>query len=145
MSSDESTKLSKTELLSKMREHQSKYAEYSSLLKEITAAEDLKMETERQTKRLEEYKTKYTLFIQEDGAPKSIDWEEVEKLILNSIGTGKGYALGFNAYGEEGLGYTQGEYTSFSPMVEEESDVRKFLERETRRKEYQKRIKIQSK
>ncbi len=138
--SEEQT-LTKTEILSKMRQHQAEYAKYAAMLKEITAKEELKAEEARQMKRLEAYKLKYKFLVQDDGAIKEIDWEEIEKLVRQSIGTGQGYALGFNSAGDEGLGYDHGNGSSFSPMVEEESDAKKLVARYERIREFEARSK----
>ena len=134
--STEEQKLSKTELLSKMREHQQQYAAYAAELKKLTAEEEHKLMQERQLSRLEEYKNKYTLYVQEDGSTKTIDWEEVEKLITSSFESDAGYALGFDQTGTEGLGRNYGNLSSFTPMVEDEVEARRYVEREKRRQEF---------
>jgi hypothetical protein len=132
----EEQQLSKTEIISQMRQHQAEYAKYAALLKEISLKEDLKAEESRQMSRLEVYKQKYKFLVQDDGAAKEIDWDEIEKLVRQSLGTGQGYALGFNSAGDEGLGYDFGSGTNFTPMVEEERDAQKLIQRYKRIKEF---------
>jgi len=137
--SEEQT-LTKTEILSNMRRHQAEYAKYAAMLKEITAKDDLKAEEIQQMKRLEAYKAKYKFFVQADGSIKEIDWDEIEKLVRQSIGTGQGYALGFNSAGDEGLGCNYGNGGTFTPMVEEESDAKKLVARYERIREFEARL-----
>lgn len=135
------SKLSKTELLTKMRTLQAEYSKYASFLKIITNEEDMRDREHRQLARLEEYRNKYKFYVQDDGSAKLIDWEDVEKLVRQSIPTGEGYMLGYEQSGMEGLGYFhQSGFTKFTPMVETEEDVRKYVERETRKKEFEARV-----
>lgn len=141
---------SKSELLTVMRELQQAYAKAAAELKEFTFAEDKAEHEKRQLQRFEAYKAKYTFYIQADGTAKTIDWEEINKLLTTSFasyGSGKaeGYSLGFDQNGMEGLGFDFGNGNEFTPMVEEEGDVRKFNEREVRRKEFAARLKRQVK
>lgn len=129
----------KTEILSEMRELQQLYSKAAAVLKQMTYEEELKETIARQMDRLAAYKAKYNFYVQNDGTAKPIDWDEVEKLIKTSLDNPNlptGYALGFDQTGMEGLGYDYGNGGTFSPMVEEENDVRKYLEREKLRQEF---------
>jgi len=132
----EQKEMSKTDILTKMREHQQEYAFYATELKKLTAVDDRKALEERQLKRLAEYKIKYKLFLKRDGYTKDIDWEEVENLIRKMFDTGKGYSLGFNSEGFEGLACIYEGNVTFEPMVEDEVDARRMNEREKRRREF---------
>jgi hypothetical protein len=126
----------KTELLSEMRELQQEYARVASLYKEMNAADERAKFEERQLARLADYKTKYKFFVQNDGTPKAIDWAEVENLVVTSFGKNGGYALGFDQNGMEGLGCDYGQGATFDPMVEDETEVSRYLAREKRRLEF---------
>jgi hypothetical protein len=129
----------KVELLTKMKEYQKAYSEAATQLREITNKEEKVEFSERQLKRLADYKAKYNFYVAEDGTAKPIDWDEVEKLINNSIDTWDsvphGYVLGFDRRGYEGIGYEGG--NAFSPMLEEEAEVKRFVEREQRRAQFE--------
>lgn len=127
----------KTELLTEMRELQNSYAKVAGEYKELVAKEEVDNFNARQMERLELYKTKYKFYAMNNGEAKPIDWEEVEKLVKST----PGYALGFDQTGMEGLAYDYGNGSTFSPMVEEEADVRKYLEREKLRSEFAERVK----
>lgn len=124
--------MTKSELLSKMREHQQEYAKYAAEYKALSLEEEKKEFEERQRKRLEEFKTKYKFLIQDDNSIKEIDFVEIEKLVLHS----PGYALGFDQTGQEGLGYEAPGTSHFTPMVEDEVEAERFLARDVRRKEF---------
>lgn len=128
--------MTKSELISKMKEHQQEYAKYASELKALSAAEEQKVYQERQLARLEEYKSKYTLFVKEDGSLKEIDWAEIETLVKTSFNQSTGYALGFDQTGMEGLACDYGNGSVFSPMVEDEVEADRFISREKRRREF---------
>ena len=134
--------MNKTEILSKMKEHQKAYSELSAQLKAITAEEENKELQERQLKRLEEYKVKYKFYVHlsedlSDNTVTLIDFEELEKLVKSSFESNVvSYALGFDQTGMEGLGYTVGGGTSFTPMVEDEVEAERFIAREKRRREF---------
>lgn len=128
--------MTKSELISKMREHQQEYAKYAAELKALSAAEEQKAYQDRQLARLEEYKAKYNFFVEEDGSVKQIDWAEIETLIKTSFDKVTGYALGFDQTGMEGLAYNTGNGGTFSPMVEDEVEAKRFTAREKRRKEF---------
>ena len=136
----ESTKLSKSDLLSEMRKHQVAYAKYASELKKITAEEEQTAMSERQYKRLAGYKLKYKFYAKEDGSTKEIDWVEVEKLITTSLAnidpSTPEYGLGFSQDGYEGLGCSLNGSTIFYPMVEDEIECKRYAARETRKKEF---------
>lgn len=135
--------------MSEMREIQQQYAAVAAQLKELTFAEEKAAFEQRQLTRLEEYKQKYKFYASLEGEAKEIDWEEVEKLVRSSfVSYGKpapGYSLGFDQSGTEGLGCDYGNRTTFNPMVEEETDVKKYAARETRRLEFIERAKQQPK
>lgn len=137
----------KSELLSEMRELQQEYSKRAAILKEMTFNDEKADYEKRQLERLEQYKAKYKFYANSKGEAKPIDWEEVEKLIRSSFETygqrGSGYYLGFDQTGVEGLGCDYGTGGTFSPMVEEESDARKYAEREARRQEFIERSKTQ--
>jgi hypothetical protein len=133
--------MTKSELLSKMKEHQQAYAKYAAELKAISAAEEQKAYEERQLARLEEYKAKYRFFVNNDDTIKEIDWEEVEKLIKTSFNQNLGYSLGFDQNGMEGLGYGDSSGGQFIPMVEDEIEGQRFLARDKRRKEFAAKLK----
>ena len=131
----------KAELMSELREIQQKYSAVAAQLKELTFAEEKAIYEQRQLTRLEEYKQKYKFYASlKEEEPKAIDWEEVEKLVRSSFASyGKpaaGYSLGFDQSGMEGLGCDYGNNTNFNPMVEEASDIPKYIARETRRQEF---------
>lgn len=134
--------MNKTEILSKMKEHQKAYSELSTQLKAITAEEEKKEIQERQLKRLEEYKNKYKFYVKasddlSEVSFNEIDFSELEKLVTSSFDSEiVSYALGFDQTGMEGLGHTVGNLTSFTPMVEDEVEGERFIAREKRRREF---------
>lgn len=133
------TPKTKAELLSEMKELQQEYGKRATLLKNMTFDEEMKEREARQLERLEAYKAKYKYYAQPDGTAKEIDWTEVEKLVRATLTVDPskgGYALGFDQTGMEGLGYDYVQGGSFTPMVEEEADARKYAEREALRKEF---------
>jgi hypothetical protein len=121
--------MTKQELLDQMRIHQTAYSQLASEVREINSQEEQETYEKRQLERFEQYKAKYKFYVKEDGSVKDIDWEEVEKLIKTSTRTLRPYALGFSQYGMEGLGHDYGTGGSFSPMVEDETDARRYIER----------------
>lgn len=131
----------KVQVISKMKHHQGEYAKYADELKKITQEEEAAKRNQRQEERLERYKSKYNFFIKEDGTTQKIDWAEVESLVRSSFATGVGYMLGFDESGAEGLGCNSGTAPTFTVMIEEEGDARKYLELQARRKEFQARSK----
>lgn len=131
----------KTELLSEMRELQQQYAERAQTLKDMNFEEEKAEFEKRQLAYLEEFKGKYKFYASLDGTAKGIDWDEVEKLIRASfVSFGKdvkGYALGTNQLGVQGLGANYGDPSSlFTPMVEDEVEARRYAEREERRAKF---------
>jgi hypothetical protein len=136
-----------TELLSKMKELQQEYAKHAAELKALKEEDEQKQFQERQLSRLEAYKAKYKYFVSGDGSVKEINFEEVEKLIRSSFGQKSGYALGFDSSGMEGLGYDSGATSGhgdagyFTPMVEDETEAKRYVEREARRQEWLKNYK----
>lgn len=137
--SDEQKQPTKAEILSEMRELQQQYSAKATLLKQMQFDEEMKERETRQLERLETYRAKYKYYVQPDGSTKEIDWEEVEKLIKVTVAQDPakgGFALGFDQTGMEGLGHESGNSSAFTPMVEEESDARKYVEREERRQKF---------
>ena len=128
----------RNELLSEMREHQAAYAKLAAELKALSAADEAAALEERQLKRLEDYKAKYKYYaaVGESGDLKEIDWDEVEKLVKASFGTGAGYSLGFNEVGQEGLGHDYGNGGHFSPMFEDALEIERYKAREVRRQQF---------
>lgn len=120
----------KEEIIKQMKFHQDQYALLKSQMNEIQRNENRELHKKRQLARLEEFKIKYKFYVT-SGDPILIDWEEVEKLLNVSFTQDVGYALGWDDSGMPGLGSANG----FSPMVEEEQDARKYIEREAKRKE----------
>ena len=134
--SDETPK-TKVELMSEMRRLQAAYSEVAGQLKQLTFAEEKVQREVRQLERLERYKSKYSLYANDDGTTKAIDWEEVEKLIKTSFNSDTvSYGLGFDQNGMEGLGYDYGTGKQFQPMVEDDTDARRYFEREKLRQEF---------
>lgn len=135
----------KVELMSEMRELQQQYSAVAAKLKDIQFAEDKEAFKQRQLANIESYKAKYKFYANDKGEAKEIDWEEVEKLVKSSFDNyGKavrGYALGLDQHGMEGLGHDN----SFDPMVEEEGDARKYAERKARQLEFIEKAKQQQK
>lgn len=133
------TPKTKVELISEMKELQQEYGKRATLLKSMTFDEEMKERETRQLERLEAYKAKYKYYASSDGTTKDIDWTEVEKLVRTTLTQDPnkgGYALGFDQTGMEGLGYDYVQGGLFTPMVEEESDAKKYAEREKRRIEF---------
>lgn len=126
----------KEQLQSKMRHHQQEYSKYASEMKEITSKEEAAKRNQRQLDRLEKYKPKYKFFALEDGTAEPINWDEVEEQVKSYLGKETGYALGFDETGAEGLGCSLNGKNVFKPMVEEESDARKYRELLARRAEF---------
>lgn len=123
----------KQELYDKMKFHQEQYAIYASQFKKIKEQEEAYHFYTKQLQRLEEYKTKYKFFLNEDGSTKPIDWSSVESLIVKSeTNPNPIHILGFNSSGMEGIAYESG--NEFQIMLEDETDAKKYLEQEERRR-----------
>lgn len=134
--------LTKSEILSAMRQHQQEYAKFAAQLKVLSAKEEHQARVTRQFNRLETFRNKYKFFVDiNDGSTKEIDWNEIEKLIKSTLDEADGYGLGFDQTGMPGLGASYHGGGGFQPMVEEESDGRKVAEYEARRREYAERAK----
>lgn len=134
----------KSDLIKLMRHHQQEYAALSAQLKEINLVEEQESFEKKQLSKIQEYREKYNFYVSlKDGSTKSINWDEVERLVTSSFSVSGGYMLGFDESGMPGLGNLNN--NSFEPMVEEETDGRKVYERELRRKEYADKKKLVNK
>ena len=133
----------KEEVLKGMKHHQEEYAKLSAEYKVFKEVEEKAQRTAIQMKRLEEYKAKYNFFVDSDATAKPINWEEVEMLIKSTLDSSDPYVLGSDFTGMQGLiSPAHGSNTQkLTPMVEEESDVKKYVEREMRRLEWEARYK----
>ncbi len=146
----ENKQKTKNELMSEMRHHQDQYATLKAQLQKMQQEENFEVQKKRQLGRLEEFKAKYKFYVAKEAAEQAIpiDWDEVQKLIELSFGNEEGYALGWDATGMPGLGYS-GPYDNsinqFSPMIEDDTDSRKYHEREAKRKEIELRRKNEPK
>lgn len=120
---------SKKDILTKMKELQAEYSNFSSMLKQLTSEEEAKTRQDKQIKALNDVKLKYHFFLKQDGTLTPINWEEVEKLVTASLSSEKGYKIGFNEHGDEGLGYSNDNESFLEIMVESEQDGAKTLER----------------
>jgi hypothetical protein len=142
----ESLKVDKTEVLKAMKFHQEEFSKLNDIYKTFKQEDKRAADEKYQTRNFNEFKEQYKFYAKlnvETGEPYAvaIDWEEVWKLISTSFGLEEGYCLGYDITGMPGLVHGNFKTTAhtFSPMIEEESDSRKYWERENTRKNLQRK------
>ena len=119
----------KQDLIDQMRTLQQQYAALAEQLKAIKVEEEREGKKARQLALLESFKTKYKFWAKLESP--EIDWAEVDKLINTSFGQPHVYMVTYDSSGMPGLLLVvDGSPYEFQPMVEEESDIRKYNERE---------------
>lgn len=127
--------MTKEEIMKQMRFHQAEYSKLNEEYKTLKAQEDQEHFVSKQLARLEEFSAKYKFFLGDEGAPVAIDWEDVSKSIKSTVSMEEGYALGWDETGVACLIKSTYNNVVLTGLFEEESDIRKYLEREAKRKE----------
>ena len=137
MSEEQAPQLTKEEVMKQMKHHRSEYERLSSEFRKFDFEDSVKRHNSMQKNLLEKFKSKYKFYVTLDDEKKvrSIDWEEIEKLITNSYDHAKqeGYLLGYDDTGMPGIFVTYYGGGGSEGFVEEESDIRKYHEREEQR------------
>lgn len=133
--------MTKEDILNQMKFHQAEYSKLNEEYKKLKQVDEAANYVTKQLARLEEFKVRYKFYANTSkGEPEVIDWEKVETQIKAGDDR-NGPALGWDETGMPGFGggYGGGSGHSsggwFSPMVEEEGDIKKYLEREEKRRE----------
>ena len=127
--------MTKEEILTQMKVHQAEYSKLNEEYKVLKAADEKETHFKKQQGRLELFKSKYNFFAHEDGKVEPINWETVATNLAGTTSMEEGYILGWDETGMPGMGHAAYNGGTFLAMVEEEGDVRKYLEREAKRKE----------
>jgi len=138
MSEEKAPELTKEEVLKQMKHHRSEFERLGVEFKKFDFEESVKRHKEKQKAMLELFKSKYRFYVtmSDDNKVRTVDWDEVEKLITNSFDYSKqeGYALGYDDTGMPGVFVTYYGGGGSEGLVEEESDIRKYHEREEQRR-----------
>ena len=124
--------MTKEEIITQMKFHRAEYEKLRDEWGKFTREDELKRHHDEQTQLLTLFKEKLKYYAEGEDGIKEIDWAEVEKLITTSWNGQDGHALCWDEHGTCGIAVSYPGGGGFQAMFEDELDMKRHAERQSR-------------